>query len=352
MPHLPQVKTNLSGQQMGTISRGVFAAQSRAEALQRAKTGASWSIVTTLSGASKLRYAAGRYVVSTGGTTGYHSTNGTTWTTFTSPSDFTYMAGNSSGKWVLVKDAWSGSAVTITTTSDFVTFATPYTVTISGSTDWTPFRHHMIDWDATFNKWCFITNGGPNKAVHSSTGDNGSWTVSNMASTTNNYGGNIIMGNGYAYVGFYGDGVIQYSTNLTSWTSASVGSAEPIYTGSSINKTTGEFVYGSNYNVSGSNNPRYSYGQGASINNTFFSDTGLYGSNMLYPAYVGGGGWIGNIPGASRGPSIVYTTTPSSGSSWSIYDAPASSSWQFVGDNDLGWTVIGLNNQTIYKATS
>jgi len=352
MPHIPQVKTNLSGQQMGSISRGVFSAQSAAQGFQRAKTGATWSLLTTLSNASKMKYGAGKVVVSTGTTTGYYTTNyGSTWTTFTAPSTFTYMASNSSGKWVLLSDTWTGSAVTITTTTDFVTFATPYTVTISGSTDFSPFKEHMIDWDATFNKWCFIVNGSPNKAVHSSTGDSGSWTVSSMASTTNNYGGNIIMGNGYAYVGFYGDGLIQYSTNLTSWTSVSVGDAQPIYTGPSINKTTGAFVYGSNYNVSGSLNPRYSYGQGASISNTSHAPTGLYGSNMLYPAYVGGGGWLGNIPSAARGNSIVYTTDPSN-QTWSIYDSPNSGGFRFVGDDADGWFVLAINGTNIYRATS
>ncbi len=292
---------------MGSISRGIFSALSVAEPLQRAKTGATWALQTTLASASKMRHAYGRIVVSTGGTTGYFSLNyGKTWTTFTAPSNFTYMAGSSSGKWVFLNDTWTSNTVQITTTTDFVTFATPYTVTISGSSDFSPFKETMIDWDATFNKWCFTVNGTPNKAVHSSTGDSGSWTISSMNTTGNNYGGNIIMGNGYAYVGFYGDSLIQYSTNLTSWTTVSGIVAEPIYTGPSINKTTGAFVYGSNYNQSGGNEPRYSYGQGTSITSTYHSPVGLYGSNMLYPAYIGGGGWLGNIPGAVRGNSIEH----------------------------------------------
>jgi hypothetical protein len=352
MPHIPQVKTNLSGQQMGSISRGVFLASSAAQPLQRTKTGATWTSVTSLNSADRMRYAAGRIVVATNSTTGYWSTNGgNTWTTFTAPSSFSHLAGSSSGKWVLINNTWTSNTVQVTTTTDFITFATPYTITVTGATDWSPFNYQIIDWDATFNKWAFTANGSPNKVVHSTTGDSGSWTVSNLNSTSNNYGGTILMGNGYAYVGFYGDGIIQYSTNLTSWTSASVGSAEPIGSGSSINKTTGAFVYGSNMNVSGGNNPRYSYGQGTSISGTFFADAGLYGSNMIRPAYIGGGGFLGSIPNATRGASLVYTTDPSN-TTWTIYNAPNSGSWQFVGDDAEGWNVVGLNSGIIYRATS
>jgi hypothetical protein len=352
MPHIPQVKTNLSGQQMGTISRGIFSATSAASPVQRPKTGATWTAVNgAVSSAQMINYAAGKWVITTNTTTGYYSTNGTSWTSFTFPSAMYHLAGNNSGKWVFASN-WSTSTVNLCTTTDFVTFNS-YTQSISPATDW--YGYKVMDWDATLNKFAFCAMGGSTNAriLHSTSGDSGTWTTSTINSTGNNYASSLIMGNGYAYIGNYGDGNIQYSTNLTSWTTVSVGQAQAFGTYNSIDKNTGEFVHGSNYNVNGGQNPRYIYGLGSSISNTYFADSGLWGSNMTTPSATNAGGFIGWIPNATRGATQVYTEDPSN-TTWTITNPPIGGAWK-VAANETGWGLVGFSQSatnTIYVASS
>lgn len=352
MPHLTLVKPAIPGQSMSTVSRGVFNSDGAPLPLQSPKTGATWTGYSgVVASASNIMYAAGKFVVTTNTTTGYYSSNGKTWTQFTFPSAMEQGAGNSSGKWVF-RSSVSGSPINMCTTTDFVTF-TSYTQSIGSHN--TTYGYITFDWDATIGKFAFAVMGsGSNATVyHSTTGDSGSWTGSNINSTGNNYASSLIMGNGYAYVGNYGDGNIQYSTNLTSWTTVSVGSAQAFGTYHSINKNTGAFVHGSNYNVNGGDNPRYIYGQGSSISNTYFASTGLYGSNMVTPMSNQAGGFIGWIPNAARGATQVYTTDPSN-TTWTIIDPPVGGSWKAVA-NETGWTVVGFSQSatsTIYVASS
>jgi hypothetical protein len=278
-------------------------------------------------------------VIFTDSTVGFWSLDyGMSWNKFTFPTAIREGVPNASGKWVFYGTDFSDNKIRLTTTTDFVNFATVYTQTVTGSSGIALFGGQGIDYDATLNKFAFATWGNnPGVVSHSSTGDTGSWTNSTMAAMVNPYATTMLMGNGYAYVATYGDNAIQYSTNLTSWTKVS-GSAEAITCLQSINKANGIFMHGSN-------NPANYYwsGQANSFATRLVSRADLTGPSWNNPVYIGGGRFMARINTTQLGNVIVYTNTPNDASSWvaTTNNLPAGL-LRFCGDDQDGWNIVGI----------
>jgi hypothetical protein len=354
MPHIPQVKTNLSGQTMSSISRGVFSASSAALPVQGVKTGTSWRRVTPVPNGSIIRQANGRWVVFTGTTTGYTSTtpgDAGSWQTITFPMAVREGIANTSGKWVFYSGTYSGTDMTLTNTTDFVSFATPYTQTMgSGSQGVALFGGQGIDYEPTMGKWAIICWGGnPGKILSSSSGNSGSWTVDNIASTTNPYAVNVQAGANRVYVAPYGEATMQYANGtFSSWTKTSSSTHDCMNSQQSINKSTGQVVNGSNTPGNGYWSGNLGTLQGRTITNSRWT-----GSSWNSPAYIGGGTWMMAGNTSVAGQIFLTTTTPDDPSSWSEYtNGLATSGVRFAGNQTDGWVVVGLTDSTIYLATS
>lgn len=354
MPHIPQVKTNLSGQTMSTISRGIFSASSAAMPVQGIKTGASWKRVISAPNAGLIRQYNGRWVVFTGTTVGYTSTtpgDASSWQTITFPMAVREGAANPSGKWVLYSGTYSSTDMTITTTTDFVSFATPYTQTMGTASQGVALFGGMgIDYEPTMGQWGIICWGGnPGKILSSSSGNSGSWTVNNIASTTNPYSVNFQAGNNRLYVACYGEATMQYANGtFSSWTKTSTSTHDCMNTQQAINKTTG-------FLVNGSNTPGDGYWSGnlGTLSGKTITNSRWTGSSWNSPAYIGGDTWmiVGNATVA--GQIFLTTTTPDNVNSWSEYANPLGSSGiRFAGNQTDGWVLVGVLDSAIWIATS
>lgn len=339
---------------MATISRGVFSAQSAALALQGIKTGRTWKRVRSAASAAVIRQYNGRWVVFTGTTTGYTSTNpgnADSWQTITFPFSVREGAANPSGKWVFYDTNFSGSNMTLTTTTDFVTFATPYTQTMgSGSQGVALFGGMGIDYEPVMGRWAIICWGGnPGNIVHSSSGDSGGWTVNQIASTTNPYAINVQAGNNRVYVAPYGEATMQYANGtFSSWTKTSQSTHDCMNSQQSINKTNGDVVGGSNTPGNG-----YWSGNLSSLAGRTITNSRWTGATWNSPAYIGGGTWMmmGNTTVA--GQIVLTTTTPNDVNSWTEYtNGLGTNGARFAGNQTDGWIVVATSGDAIWIATS
>lgn len=279
--------------------------------------GATWTDRGTVSTYSEgiIAYAGDKFFnipSNTSGTTGYHSTDGITWTSFSLPNT-TYnnvgIAGYA-GNYVLLQSQQAGSGGAkfyMNYTTNLSTWTTT-TITLASYDVWPK----NIAYEPTMGKWMAVFYNQAAATVQPYYSSNGTtWTASNTQTGGNCLAWGLAAGAGYFLNAHYSDNKFYYTSDAITFTLGSSGGVPSAYhNGDSINPANGQYMWGSNTNNGGSNQPYWFWGTLSpwTRNSQYYGNTSLNGGNAAGWVYLGNGYWGSKFFSTTK--TWAYTNDP------------------------------------------